>query len=529
MSLKLKTFKNTAIYSSASVLGKIAGFIMLPFYTDILGSIGYGVIGMLDVGLNMLITLLSYGLKESLIRFYNEEVDENRKNLVISSGIIIVWVIAVVLFIGLSAVSKPISSLLLGDSSYFILVILALAGFSLGIAGTTASTILLIEQKSLTFSAIGLMRLIIGLSLNIYLIVILRMGLLGYFISSLVTAFASSFAFNFIAIKKCGLAFDKEIAKKVFFFEIPMILGHLFGFVSRQVERVLLRFIVNIESVGILEIAYKFPVLLSIFFSIPFMQSWEPRRMEIADQENAPEEIASMFTYFLFVLLLLGVLLAVNVKDIIQILTPKEFWPAYKIAFIEIIFLILRDCNYHFTFGLLYGKNTKKLAFINSVTSGIKIPISLTAITFWGLSGAAYAALITEIIRCTWLNRCSDYHYHIPFEWKKIRLMVIAAVSICVTVNLLEVSETSFVAGMHSSFMNPIMSFLNFTGLATIKNGVLIKMVSSRLNSIIALFVNSLLCIPMLFVAHIVYPELAEILLTKLGVKVALLKNTKRL
>ena len=260
MGLNKSTFKHTAIYSFAAMLGKAIGFLMLPFYAHILGDAGYGVIGMIDVSLSFLLSLLGRSVAGALARFYHEEKGDD-KNAVISTGIWLTFVTSVTLISIAALFSKPICQLLLGDSSYYVLLLLALASFLFDFLGQAAGSILIIQRRSLPFSAVGLLRLVIGLSLNIYLILILKLGLLGYFLSGLLTAVIPAAIFLTISYRQCGARFDRRIARKIIAYQMPLIPGALASFGSRQAERILIRFMINIQSVGVLEMGYKFPVL----------------------------------------------------------------------------------------------------------------------------------------------------------------------------------------------------------------------------------------------------------------------------
>ena len=48
MSFTSNIFKHAAVYSGANALGKLVGFILLPFYAHIFDTEGYGIIGMDD-------------------------------------------------------------------------------------------------------------------------------------------------------------------------------------------------------------------------------------------------------------------------------------------------------------------------------------------------------------------------------------------------------------------------------------------------------------------------------------------------
>jgi O-antigen/teichoic acid export membrane protein len=356
------TMKHAAVYSAAAMAGRLVGFFMLPFYAHILRGHGYAVIGMLDVGLGFLLALLVYGLQGSIIRLYHDEKDPARKPVVVSTGIILIGTTTALLTIPLILFARPISAFLIDDANLSRLMIMALLSFNLDMMGQAASSWLLVRSRSAQMAGLSLLRLFIGLSLNIYLILIKGMGLDGYFISSLVTNAFSCLVFVGIAFRECGREFDPKIARTIRGFLLPLIPGSIASWVGRQVERILVKTMISLESVGIMEMGYKFPVLIAVLATRPFMRSWETRRFEIADEPDAPQTIARMFTYFIFILSWLGLIMAVVVKPVLEILTPPEFHLSYRIARVEIVTVIMQGAGYHLLFGLAYAKDTAMLS-----------------------------------------------------------------------------------------------------------------------------------------------------------------------
>lgn len=91
------TMKHAAIYGGAAVASRLVGFIMLPLYAHVLRGHGYAVIGMLDVGIGFLVSLLAYGLQSLTIRLYHDEKDPARKPWVVSTGVILIGAVTAVL------------------------------------------------------------------------------------------------------------------------------------------------------------------------------------------------------------------------------------------------------------------------------------------------------------------------------------------------------------------------------------------------------------------------------------------------
>ena len=297
------TFKHATIYSAAGMLGKLAGFLMLPFYAHRLGTEGYGVIGMVDAAITLLSGLLAYGAQGAVTRLYHEQ-PEGRKELAVSTGF---WLVlgATVVMAGIGMVfSGPASALLFGDAGLALILCLALISFTLDLSGQTAASILLIRHRSIAYSLIGLLRLISGLALNILLIVVLDLGVYGYFLSSAITSLLSYVVQQRICFQICGHVYDRPIAREIIRFQAPLIPSSIVSFASRQSERVILRFIESIEKVGVLEMAYKFPSLIQLLIHAPFMQSWNTERIKIAQGggDAARQKIGHMFTLSLYLL-----------------------------------------------------------------------------------------------------------------------------------------------------------------------------------------------------------------------------------
>lgn len=471
MSGTLNTFRHAAIYSGAAVMGRMISFIMLPLYAHLLRGTGYAIIGMIDVGLGFLVGLLSYGVQASLVRLYHDEPDTHRKASIVTTGTFLVAMASLALALPAALGARPISGFLLGDENLSRFLIMGLGTFVLDMIGQGASAWLLIRSKSWLFSGVSLIRLFVGLGLNIYLIVIRDMGLDGYFLSGLVTSFISSTIFVAIMLRDCGRRYDVAQARTIVTFVAPLIPGAVVSYFSRQVERVAVRFQVNLDALAILEMGYKFPVLLAQLIAEPFMQSWNTRRFEMAEQPGAPVRIGRMFTYFLFLMILAGLVLAAVIRPLLQVLTPPEFHPAYRIARIEIISAILNASYYHLSFGIIYAKHTGLFARIRIWSSIAKILLSLLFVGHWGVAGAAISAAVTSFGVLLVGYRLAQKRYVLQLEWPKIGAMLAVAALLYVTATGIDWSSTPLFQRIQYSLVPQLSDVVRATPLARWRSG----------------------------------------------------------
>ncbi|HMN02714.1 lipopolysaccharide biosynthesis protein [Geobacter anodireducens] len=500
MGLGRSIFRHTVVYSAATVLGRLASFLMLPFYAHIFEAEGYGVIGMIDASLGIFTILLAGGFQTAILRIYHEQ-DESKKHIVLGTGIRLVWCIGGGLVLLPLAFSMPLSNFVLGTPQYYPLFCLALLTFVIDVAGQCASTIQIIRQQSILFSFIGLARLFVGLGLNIWLVVVLRVGLIGIFVSSFVSALLASAVFHYVASREHRLGFDKSLARELLRFQLPLLPGEIISFVGRQAERIMVRILIGLEGMGVLEVAYKFPPLLNLFINVPFQRAWRTKCFEIAEKNDAPRIISEMFTRYLFMMIFAGLLLAVTIRDILELMTPPEFWQAARITKIEIVTTILSGSTGYLTFGLIYHKLTKTMSFVKSTLTPVKVVLGIMMISTWGLEGAAYSALVIEVATLVWLVSKSQQHYSIPVEYGKIFVLLSTAGGLYWLLD-----GNSYTGFGPANFIlehvfSPLAGVLQDSPLGGWKSGKLVQLFREKQNLALSAILNSFFALAFLALA----------------------------
>lgn len=507
MGLGLNIFKHTTIYSMAALLGKLTSFIMLPFYAHIFETVGYGIIAMLDITIGVFSLVFAGNVQTAIMRIYYEQDDDNKKSLVLGTGVWLVWIIGISIVAFPIIYSTNISKFLFGNPDYYLLIRLAILSFIFDVASQSASTILIIKQKSSLFSLIELIRLVINLSLNIFFVVIIQIGLTGIFISSLITAFLGCFILHILLIKQYKLRFDRQLANSLFKYQLPLLPGEIISFCGRQMERVMVRLLIGLEGMGVLEMGYKFPPLLNIFITNPFHRAWRAKSIELAEQVNGAFIISKMFTRYFFFMVFLGLILSVTIQNILELLTPNSFWQAGRIAQIEILTTILAGCTTYISFGILYRKQTYIISVVRIILTPTKIFMGFILISTWGLQGAAYSALIIEIATLIWITIKAQKLYKLPFEYYKIAIIITSAFILFLSLNIFNYFEFGFTAYMREFWFSPIINFLQTTQLGMWESGQFLLTIQSKQNQIISLFLNTVFSMTFLVLLPLIWYE----------------------
>jgi O-antigen/teichoic acid export membrane protein len=430
---ELKTLiKHGSIYFLGTVLSRLVGFVMIPVYTKYLRAEGYGIYELVGLSIEICGIIISSGIAGGIYRFYFEQKGEKEKNTVISTASLAVTVVAFV-FIGLLCFLSPnISNIILDSSDKWIYFCLAFGGLFFGQHMQLMYIYLRIKEFSGIYLMISLLQLIIALSLNIFFIVYLQMGVKGLFLSNFITAAIFAVVCYPILLWKVGSKFSYGLFKKMLRFNLPIIPANLASLIVSSSDKYFIKVFFSITQTGIYSLGYKFGNIVFYFVRVPFMQIWEPRRYALY-QEKAPVEIyARVATYFWFILVFTGLGLSILIQDVIKIISPPEFWPAGYYAPAIVLSYIIYAMDNHVGFGILIAKKTEYWTYVNFAMCGINLALNFLLIPSYGSWGAVAATFLSLVFKITALHMVSRKLFYIPFEWGRMAGMLAIAISLYV-------------------------------------------------------------------------------------------------
>jgi hypothetical protein len=167
------------------------------------------------------------------------------------------------------------------------------------------------------------------------------------------------------------------------------------------------------------------------------------------------------------------------------VLTPEEFWVTGIIAFFAVFSRIALSSYYHFMYGILYEKLTYKISIIQSVAALLSLLMNLVFIKYYGILGAYVAALSVYLCQCILAHIMSRRYYYIPFEWRKIFLMISTAVALFFLINMLPVDRFALTGWLNRNLLPFVTGFIKFSHLDSLKQGQLLILVTEKFPMVI--------------------------------------------
>jgi O-antigen/teichoic acid export membrane protein len=422
--------RHSIVYGLSDVLSRAIGFIMIPLYTYYLTPANYGTLELLDLTSYIVGMLIAMGIAGSVIRFYYEYGETEKRNQMISVALITLWSVSALSLAILFLCSRQISNLVFQSPDYYRMYNIVFISMVIGLSNEIPLTLLRIKEKSTIYVTISLSKLVLNLSLNILFIVKFKMGIMGILYSGLITAFVIGSLITFFTVRQVKLTYSFSILRAMLKYSLPLM-GSWFGmFVLNFGDRFFLQRMTTLSDVGIYSLAYKFGMLPNVLVLSPFMMIWAPKQYNLLKEPNVKEIFSTVFTYFFFIELFIGLGIIILIKDAINLVAAPQYHEAYKFVPIILLAYIAYGTFLFVQFGIHLEKKTKYLAYATLIGAIINIAGNFILIHYFGILGAAISTLISFSFLLSFIYWPSQRLYRIPYDKRRLLIMSLVAIGL---------------------------------------------------------------------------------------------------
>ena len=394
----LNFLKSIFNFGLGNVLAQVIGFLLIPLYTKYLNPEDYGILEITTSFSLVLTTLCWMGLPGSVSRNYFDVKDNlNQLNSLIST--IYLALIGFALFYGILFSVLIISFkdfIFKGISFYPYLMLSILSGVLMGPSNLMNKLIISRQQSKLSaftnviFTFLGLITALIG-------VVFLKLGLLGIFISQLLSAGLNfGYSLNYLR-PNLRIVFSFPVFYSNFKVGVGILLHHLMINFSPFITKYFLASFVAISSLGLFGISLRFIQPLELFF-VALTPTYQPIYYRLrCSFSSISNEVYSYIKIIIFVSLILVSFVSNILMDLIPILLENQYSDAAQ--FIPILSLSLVGKIFYLIFvsELFYQNQTKVVPIITTVGLIVNVFLSLILINLIGLKGIAWAYSISYL------------------------------------------------------------------------------------------------------------------------------------
>ncbi len=429
--------KDTLIYSLGNISSKIIGLVLLPLYTERLTIEEYGVLGTVEITIQILVAAFGMALVRALNRWYWDRQYRDKQGSIFFTVLVSLFFFALMMVIVFSPFTNTMACALLDSSKYTYLFNLLLICAALQIISRGVLSLIRLQRKPILFTTTNVLKLAVTLGLTIYFIVGLERGVEGVF-EAQGLGFLFFILINLrLIIRHSRPVFEIAIFKEMVRFSYPLALSSISSVLLTVTDRYVIRYIDGMDAMGLYSAGFKIANVLKVFLINSLNSALMPLKYQMMDKPNNKRFYSKLMTYSAFVFIVFLLFLSLYSEELLKLLAKKSaFWAAYQFVPILCFAQFFELLRMNSTFGLVVMKKTKIVSIILILVSLISIGLNVLLIQYFGTIGAAVATMLAQGLFFGLIYHYAQKYYYIPYELKKIAMMGTVAVIIIVISNV---------------------------------------------------------------------------------------------
>lgn len=400
-----KLFSQTSHYATGNILAMLGGFISLPILTRVLSTAEYGVLSLISTTVWIALALAKGGLQESAVRFYVEFKNGARRQE-LATFYTTLFMGSLVLGVVVGGIVWGLGSML--QTSIFEtpsrpLVFLVAAMVVSGALYMRLSNFLRAEQETKIYNLFAVLQRYAVLAFGLFFLYYFRDHLKGFFVGSIIGESLIVSVLIFLLIRQGKIragGFSSSFFKECLWFGLPFVGFELANFLLKIVDRYLIQYFLNLESVGIYSLAYNLCSYVNdaLFFAVwyavypIYMELWQTQ-----GRETTAKFLSNVSIYIFLISIPIIVGFSTLSRDVIMLLASEKYAAATQFLPYLLGGMVFWGFIPIYGAGIYIYKKTKVLAGMTLIALILNIGLNLILIPRIQLQGAAIATLLSYI------------------------------------------------------------------------------------------------------------------------------------
>jgi O-antigen/teichoic acid export membrane protein len=206
----------------------------------------------------------------------------------------------------------------------------------------------------------------------------------------------------------------------------PLYLANLSAVLLTVVDRFSLNSMAVLKSVALYTLAFKITSVLKLVIVDSIKMALGPMLLKQMDSPDVKRFYSKALLYSSYVLMISIIGISLFSYEIIKLISnSKEYWDAViiiPVLSMSILFINMKDVT---IYGLHIAKKTRIIGFIVVFSTIMSLVFNILFIPLWGITGAAVATLLSQIIYWYACYYYSQKSFYVNYEIRKIIIIVV--------------------------------------------------------------------------------------------------------
>jgi O-antigen/teichoic acid export membrane protein len=419
---------NTIYYGLGNILNKSLGLFLIPIYALKIPIEQYGILAILELTIQLLLALLNIGITSGHERFFYLQKEKNEYNTFLFNNVLGLFLISLVTLTIFSLFRPYLSEFFWGNKDYSYLLLLVVFITFVEINNIIPFQILQYSGKPLTYIITNFIRLLISVGATIYFVISENLGIEGVLYGRLVgSGLTMVYQFASVVLPKILVKIDFSKVFMTIRYGFPFTISLIGYLIFASSDRYMLNWLTDERQTGMYGFGYKISNIIMLLvqsIGIGYLPS-------VYQQEKQQDNIRfyrKMLFYYTFIVAYAILFFLFFYKILLwPLVKNKEYWNGLAIVpVLSVAFLILGMNNF-VNVGLSLKNKTRYYIIPTFVAALVNIGLNFLFIKWFGFTGPAYSAVISQAINTILIAVLANRFMSIGFEWRKILYVLILA------------------------------------------------------------------------------------------------------
>lgn len=395
--------KGASVYSLGEVLAKSSGFFLIPIYTRVLTPREYGIVGYLEVFLQIMTCILSFGFHGAQTRYYYEKLGDSEALGRFTFTINLTSIgVGLLVFLPLGIIGAH-NKWVIGSSAipFYPYFTLSMGVVLLQVISQNIIHFFRAKKEYVRTSILNSIKFIFVTVFTILMIVVFHQKALG----RITGLFLGTLLFVLLFFWSYGRYFIYRFSKSDLIYAItfgaPVVIHLLMGTIHNAIDRIILEQMVSLEELGIYTLGFTIGNVMQLFITA-FNQAYQPNYYHLMGSECLDKELQLIKTFkiWLFFITLIAILGIVLGGPFLKIFAGSDYVRAAKLLPYFIFAFYIGGYYYFFSSPIFFYKQTKWLPILTGSSALLNIILNFLLIPKFGTVGAVIATAISH----AWLS-----------------------------------------------------------------------------------------------------------------------------
>lgn len=424
-----KLLGDSFIYGLSAIISSFIGVFLIPLYTKVFNPADYGIIALLGSLQSIVVVFIIFGMDNSFGVWYYDNPTETGKRIAVSNWFFFSLSLGFVTSLLLGSLSYYIASFLLGDSHLYPLVILFAINIFLASTQKILNIWFRVRRKPIYAVSFNLAVSLLTIGLNVWFVLILRIGISGIYYSACLTSFIALAITVFILRRYIAVKFiNITELHKMIKFSLPLVPTSLIFWLMGSATPYFINFLMHSKAeIGLYQIGSNGASLLGLG-TFAFFQAFTVYALSISNEENAKKIYAKILEYYIYIGMTCALLLSLLSKYILHLFTNEKYISAYIVMGILGFNYIIAGIVQVVSLANLLAKNNKPIARSAMYSVGVTIIGYFTLIPWLSKEGAAIAVVLGNLVTTVYITMKAQRLYFIPYNFTKMIIFSVMTV-----------------------------------------------------------------------------------------------------